>query len=103
MNRDTSVFHFYKEMIRLRKSEEYKECIVYGKQIPVFENVDNLMAFYRKGEEKTLLVIANFQKEEREVELPDLLKKIVISNYEELEMSDRKLILNGYHFLAAEV
>lgn len=103
MNRKDSVYAFYKELIALRKTEEYKECIVYGQQIPVFEEVENLMAFYRKGEDKTLLVIANFQKEAREIELPEEVKKIVVNNYENVVVVDKKIVLNGYHFLVVEV
>lgn len=103
MSRENSVFHFYKEMIRLRKSEEHKECIVYGKQIPVFEGMDNLMAFYRKGEEKTLLVIANYQKEEREIEILDEVKAVVINNYDEVQTLGRKVILKGYQFIVLDV
>ena len=76
---------------------------MYGQQIPVFEEVENLMAFYRKGEDKTLLVIANFQKEAREIELPEEVKKIVVNNYENVVVVDKKIVLNGYHFLVVEV
>ena len=103
MCRKDSVYAFYKELIALRKTEEYKECVVYGQQIPVFEEVENLMAFYRKGEDKTLLVIANFQKEAREIELPEKVKKIVVNNYENVEIVDKKIVLNSYHFLVVEV
>ena len=72
MKRQDSVFSFYKELIRLRKDERYKDCIVYGKQIPVLEDVDNLMAFYRQSDEKTLFVIANYQKDAREIDIPDI-------------------------------
>ncbi len=103
MRREDSVFSFYKKLIALRKNEEYKECIVYGEQIPVFEKIDNLMAFYRAGEEKKLLVIANFQKAEREIEIPDKINAILINNYNNVEMESKKIVLKSYQFLVAEV
>ena len=103
MKRPDSVFSFYKELIRLRKDERYKECIVYGKQIPVLEEVDNLMAFYRQNESQTLLVIANYQKEAREIEFPDIEYKVILNNYNILEKVGTKLSMNGYQFVVMEV
>ena len=43
-----SVLSFYKKLINLRKSNEYKEVVVYGEFIPDLEVYDNVIAFYRK-------------------------------------------------------
>ena len=103
MKRQDSVFSFYKELIRLRKDERYKDCIVYGKQIPVLEDVDNLMAFYRQSDEKTLFVIANYQKDARKIDIPDIEGKTIISNYGIVEKIGTKLCLQGYQFVVMEV
>lgn len=103
MKRPDSVFSFYKELIRLRKDERYKECIVYGKQIPVLEDVDNLMAFYRQSDTKTLFVIANYQKDAREIDVPDMEGKTIINNYGIVEKIGTKLYLQGYQFVVMEV
>ena len=81
VNDEDSVLAFYKKLTRLRKSEEYKETIVYGQLIPYLEEEKNLIAYYRKGE-KTLLVLANFQKDPRKVQLPAPAKKVVLNNKE---------------------
>ena len=80
-NDEDSVLAFYKKLTRLRKSEEYKETIVYGQLIPYLEEEKNLIAYFRKGE-KTLLVLANFQKDPRKVQLPAPAKKVVLNNKE---------------------
>ena len=80
-NDEDSVLAFYKKLTRLRKSEEYKETIVYGQLIPYLEEEHNLIAYYRKGE-KTLLVLANFQKDSRKVQLPAPAKKVLLNNKE---------------------
>lgn len=103
MGREDSVFAFYKEMIALRKNETYKECIVYGEQVPVFTELHNVMAFYRKGEDKTLLVIGNYQNEERELELSEEVKNVVVNNYKEAEINGKNLKMKGYQFLVLEV
>ncbi len=81
VNDEDSVLAFYKKLTRLRKSEEYKETIVYGQLIPYLEEEKNLIAYFRKGE-KTLLVLANFQKDPRKVQLPAPAKKVVLNNKE---------------------
>ena len=78
---EDSVLAFYKKLTRLRKSEEYKETIVYSQLIPYLEEEKNLIAYFRKGE-KTLLVLANFQKDPRKVQLPAPAKKVVLNNKE---------------------
>lgn len=81
VNDEDSVLAFYKKLTRLRKSEEYKETIVYVQLIPYLEEEKNLIAYFRKGE-KTLLVLANFQKDPRKVQLPAPAKKVVLNNKE---------------------
>ncbi len=97
-----SVRSFYKQLIALRKSPEYKETIVYGTLEPVWEEQPNLMAYYRKGE-RTLLVMGNFQRERRSVVIPGGYKKVLLNNYKELGEEGEKLFLNGYQFLVLEV
>lgn len=107
-----SVLNWYKAMITLRKNPDYKEAIVYGDTVPVLEDVHNLMAYYRKAENQTLLVIGNFQTEPRTVELPCRLKKVLLDNTTALqsenseipaEWKDGKLTLEGYQAVVALV
>ena len=55
-NRPDSMYHWYKELIALRKNPEYKDVVVYGEFVPYKEEQTNLMAYYRKGTDRTLLV-----------------------------------------------
>ena len=89
-----SVLSYYKKLTALRKNPEYKETMVYGDFVPFMAEEDRLMAFYRKGE-KTLLILGNYRKEERELELPAPVKKLVLSNAEP-RITGRKIILSGY-------
>lgn len=97
-----SVWNFYKKLIALRKDPEYKETVVYGALEPVWEDVHNLMAYYRKGD-RTLLVVGNYQKEPQSIELSHGYKKVLLNNYHELSEDGNKLILQGYQFLVLEV
>lgn len=97
-----SVRSFYKQLIVLRKNEEYKETIVYGILEPVWEDRHNLMAYYRKGE-KDILVIGNFQKEEQTVELPSAFKKVLLNNDSSFKIEGNQLFLNGYQAVILEM
>ena len=96
-----SVLSYYKKLTALRKNLEYKETIVYGDFVPFMADEDRLMAFYRKGE-KTLLILGNYRKEERELELPAPVKKLVLSNTEP-RITGRKIVLSGYEATILEV
>lgn len=97
-----SVRSFYKKLIALRKNAEYKETVVYGALEPVWEDVHNLMAYYRKGE-KTLLVIGNYQKDEQSVTLPSPCKSILINNYRNVTQKDAAITLRSYQVLVLEM
>ena len=96
-----SVLSYYKKLTALRKNLEYKETIVYGDFVPFMADEDRLMAFYRKGE-KTLLILGNYRKEERELELPAPVKKLVLSNAEP-RITGRKITLSGYEATILEI
>lgn len=79
-----SLFSFYQALISLRKHPEYMDTIVYGELEPFMEEEENLMAFFRRGQSQTLLVLANFRKEPRTLVLPAPCKKVLINNYDML-------------------
>ncbi|WP_238858517.1 alpha-glucosidase [Clostridium sp. YIM B02569] len=100
---EESVFNFYKKLINLRKSEEFKDSIVYGEFVPTLEEYDNLFAFYRQGESKKLMILANYQKEEQSIDLDKQHVKVLINNCEEIKKDKNKIILQGYQVLILEV
>ena len=98
---EDSVLSYYKKLCALRKNPEYKDTIVYGDLIPFMEEEDRLMAFHRKGE-KTILVLGNYRKEEREIELPSEVKKVILSNAEPC-IAGKKIRLSGYEATILEL
>ena len=87
-----SVLSFYKKLINLRKSNEYKEVVVYGEFIPDLEVYDNVIAFYRKGANKCLMVIINYQNKEQIINF-NKTYKILINNYKDLKFVNNELML----------
>jgi oligo-1,6-glucosidase len=100
---EDSIFNFYKKLINLRKSEEFKDAIVYGKFEPILEKYSNLFAFYREGASKKLMLLANYQNEEQEIELDQSYRKMLLNNCKEVKQEDNKIILQGYQVLILEV
>ena len=44
-NDEDSVLCYYRRLIALRKSEEYRKIFTYGEFIPAFEELDGIFAF----------------------------------------------------------
>jgi len=99
---EDSVFSFYKGLIALRKHPDYKETIVYGDFVPVFEDQKNLMAFFRISKDKTLLIIANYQSSPQSVVIPGY-KKLLLNNYPDIEYHQNVLHLLGYQVVVIEI
>lgn len=82
VNNVSSVFHYYKKLIALRK--EYK-IIVYGTYELLLENDPNLYVYTRTYEKERLLVLCNFSEEEQAIKIPEEFMtadcRILISNY----------------------
>ncbi len=103
INRQDSMWSWYKNLIALRKNPEYKNVVVYGAVIPYKEEQENLMAYFRKDEEKTLLIAANYQKEPQDLELPGAYKKVLMNNKNDLDMTGNVLHMPGLQVVIFEM
>ena len=102
LNDKNSVLSFHKELIKLRKSEEYSEAIVYGDFIPDLENYDNVISFYRKGKDKNLMVIINYQNKKQMIDFEEKYK-MLINNYGYVEIDNNNLMLEPYQGIVVEI
>lgn len=100
---EESLFSYYKKLIKLRKNEEYKETIVYGEFCPSLSEHNNIFAFYRKGEDKTLLIIANYQNKESKLAFLDNINEVLINNYDSFELDKGTIILKPYQSIVLDV
>ena len=96
VNDPDSLFSYYKKLIRLRKDPEHQDVVVYGEVIPYLVEEPKLMAFYRKGETETLLVLGNFQTAKKTVKLPSQPKQVLLNNVNDLTMTSDEICLEGY-------
>lgn len=83
---EDSILNYYRKLIAVRKSSEYKEVFTYGKFVPVYENTESVMAYYRVNENKRMLIAANFGKEAVEVSLEYPVTRVVLSNQKRVLM-----------------
>jgi oligo-1,6-glucosidase len=81
-----SVFHYYRNLIRLRKQNP---IMVYGSYDLILPEHDEIYAYVRRYEGQTLLVMLNFSSQQPVFELPSDIsyteKQLFIHNYEVIE------------------
>lgn len=78
---EDSVLHFYKKLIALRKSEAYREMLIFGRFVPAFEADEDVFAFYRESESgDRVFIAANFGKEEKTFKLPKKSYTVLLTN-----------------------
>ncbi|WP_369682810.1 alpha-glucosidase C-terminal domain-containing protein [Subdoligranulum variabile] len=98
-NDPDSVYNFYRSLIQLRKTPELEDAIIYGDTVPYRVEQKNLMAYLRKGEKNTVLVMGNFQPEAQSVPLPGAVKKTLLNNCDNAAIVDGTVTLEGYQLL----
>ena len=96
-----SVLHYYRELIALRKSGEYRELFTYGKFEPAYENADHVMAYYRILQGRRVLVAANFGTDTIELDWEVSAKKVLLSNKKRTN-AENKLILEKCEVFVTE-
>ena len=79
LKREDSVFHYYQNLIRLRKENE---IIVYGNYELLLPEDENIFAYIRTLDNQKLLVVCNFSKSEQKFDFSGYENaKVLISNY----------------------
>ena len=96
-----SVLHYYRKLIALRKSGEYRELFTYGKFESAYENADHVMAYYRILQGRRVLVAANFGTDTIELDWEVPAKKVLLSNKKRTN-AENKLILEKCEVFVTE-
>ena len=102
-NDPDSVYQYYRRLLALRKDPAYSKTVVYGDLLPVFEDQDRVMAYYRKSADQTLLVIGNYKTQPQTLTLPSKIKNIVLNNLPQLKTDENEITLEGYQAVVLEV
>ena len=101
--RPDSVWNFYRALIALRRDPDYAEAVVYGAFEPYLEEQEDLMAYYRRGGDKTLLVMGNLRSVPRTAALPGTVKRVLLNNLEEFTEKDGAAHLAPWQFVILEL
>ena len=105
MERETSVFHYYKKLIRLRKE---REIIVYGDYKLLMPDSEELYVYLRSYQGEKLLVMCNYTAREIAFRIPEELQgrtgEVLISNYDRdrtgMEDAGQETLLRPYEAAA---
>ncbi len=89
-----SIYHFYKEMIALRRDNE---ALIYGSYELVLPLHKQVYAYKRQGESETYLIVVNVFNDSAEVDLTQFdLKELVLTNYEVPNPLEQDIQLRPY-------
>lgn len=89
-----SIYHFYKEMIALRRDNE---ALIYGSYELVLPLHKQVYAYKRQGNSEAYLVVVNVFNDSAEVDLtPFDLKELVLTNYEVPNSLEKDIQLRPY-------
>ena len=91
-----SVYSYYRKLTALRRDPLYKETFVWGNLIPYMEDTHNVFSYFRKSEDQTILIIANYQKEARDLPLPGSVSRVLLTNCKDPQIRDGMISLSGY-------
>lgn len=99
-----SLLNFYKKMLRLRKSTP---ALIEGDYIPLKEKSRNYLAFLRKGQTQTCLVLLNYSDKKLRIDFHELGSKlqILFTNRDRSRKSNllEKLEIDPYEIFIAEL
>lgn len=92
--REDSPLMYYRKLIALRKSEEYREVFTYGSFTPLYEESDSLYAYERSDDKHKVAVIANFGQEPAAIFWKQH-NKVLLNNLSQLTLEGDILLLQS--------
>ena len=104
-NNPDSVLNYYRKLVALRKSDEFKNVFTYGEFIPEYEEMDDILAFYRADAATSILVVANFGTDAASIELKGNVKRVLMSNQknETVDYTKNRLNLKSCEVVVLEM
>lgn len=104
-NNPDSVLNYYRKLVALRKSDEFKNVFTYGEFIPEYEEMDDILAFYRTNAATSILVVANFGTDAASIELKGNVKRVLMSNQknETVDYTKNRLNLKSCEVVVLEM
>lgn len=95
VEKEGSIYQFYKEMINFRQNSEYKNCLVFGNIEPM-ESSENVIAYRRYTEDESIECWFNLGAEEVTEELKDSNVEVIWGNMQQVELKQDHLTLKPF-------
>lgn len=102
---EDSVLSYYRTLIALRKSKEYKEVFINGDFIPEYEKEEGIFAYHRKDGNKDILVAANYGDKEAVLLTPfgKGKERILLTNSAAVRLQEERIILPSCGVIVLEI
>ena len=90
------------KLLKLRKSEEYKEVFVYGKFESLLTEIEGVFVYTRETNDKKVCVVTNMIKDKKMITLPFEIKKVLLNNYQK-EYKGNVLEMDAFETIVFEI
>ena len=98
-----SILNYYRQLTALYRHPLYGNTIRFGDMIPAYRDREKIIAFERRGD-KRLLIVSNFQIRQVTLELPALIKAVILNNTAGMfQEGDQVLELAPYQTVVLEL
>ena len=98
-----SIFHYYRQLIALRKSVKYGDVITYGDYQPLDIHDSEIYSYQRSLNGITLLIICNFSAKILQRSYQGKINHLVLGNYRKSPISLIALTIQPYQALIVDV
>ena len=98
-----SVLNYYRRLIALRKSSEYRELFTYGDFAPAYLDKADVFAYTRRLGERRVLIAGNYGQTETELVLEKEAGRLLLTNLpEQAEISGKTITLHPLQVIVVE-
>ena len=98
-----SILHYYRKLVALRKNPKYNETFTYGDFEETYVDQEGIVAYYRKDNENTILVVANLSEGEQRITLDGQVEQILLSNQSIVQQQEDKILLQSCEALVIKL
>ena len=83
---------YYKQMAKLRKSDEYVEALSVGSISPIMLDCDDVIAYTRTDGSKRVAVVCSFSPVDITVNTEIVGKKLLLANYKDATLPENGVL-----------
>lgn len=92
----SSLLNFFKKITKVRKAPELTELMVYGRTIPVLQDLPGVVGYYRERNGQRLVQLANLTDQAVTILVKKPVTDVLLTNQETLTQTKATLTLQPY-------